>query len=268
MQYDHNNKAGNAGDIFKHTALIAALNAMPNTGRSVRFVDLFAGYAVNPILSGNQWQQGIGRIHRECNRTDNEAISCYRDWYLSRPSLVGSVYPGSSLIAQDVITARGQQVALTLYDISAAPIDNLRCVYDGCGHDIHHRAAEIGDTGINNADFLFIDPPGLKSDNQPDYPTLDELLAFTEQAPAAASFFWLPISKTNNAEPEMTTLSARGFSVSAVVWGEHYATGSTIGCVIAYRTSEEGVQQVRDTLGEMFRLTGWEAGRGALVTHH
>lgn len=267
MQYDHNNKAGNAGDIFKHTALIAALNALPNTSQTFRFVDLFAGYAVNPILSGNQWQQGIGRIYRKCDNTDNQAVCSYHNWYLSRPSLVGGVYPGSSLIAQDVITARGQEVVMALYDISAAPIDNLRRVYDGCDHDIHHRAAELTDSDIQSADFLFIDPPGLQSDSQPGYPTLDALLAFSEQTPTAASFFWLPISKTNTAESEMETLRAQGFSVSAVVWGEHYATGSTIGCVIAYRASGAGVEQVQDTLDEMFRLTGWEAGRGASVTH-
>ena len=267
MQYDHNNKAGNAGDIFKHTALIAALNALPNTGRIFRFVDLFAGYAVNPILSGNQWLQGIGRIHGQCESSENRAIRCYGEWYLSRPSLVGSVYPGSSLIAQDVMSARGQEISLTLYDISAAPIENLRRVYEGCGHAIHHRPVDPADSGIQSANFLFIDPPGLQGDSQPGYPTLEELLAFTERSADAAAFFWLPISKTDNAHVEMDRLSKHGFSVSEVVWGNHYATGSTIGCVIAYRAPSEGVQQVQDTLDEMFRLTGWETERGASVAH-
>lgn len=267
MQYDHNNKAGNAGDIFKHTALIAALSALPNTGRIFRFVDLFAGYAVNPILSGNQWQQGIGRIHGQCENSQNLAIRCYGEWYLSRPSLVGSVYPGSSLIAQDMMNAQGQEVALTLYDISIAPIENLRRVYEGCGHDINYRAAEVSDAGVQTADFLFIDPPGLQSDSQPGYPTLDDLLAFCEQSPSAVSFFWLPISKTDNAHLEMGRLSQYGFCVSEVVWGEYYATGSTIGCVIAYRSSGESVKQVQETVDEMFKLTGWEGERGASVTH-
>ncbi len=54
--YDHHKKAGNEGDICKHPALIAALDeTVAHTHCSpFLYADIFAGYAKNPLLKGNE----------------------------------------------------------------------------------------------------------------------------------------------------------------------------------------------------------------------
>lgn len=265
--YDHNSKAGNAGDILKHVALIAALNSVTVTGRSLRFVDLFAGYGVNPIIAGNQWDQGLGRIHGCETESSNSDLRSYLDWYLSRPSLIGSLYPGSSLIAQDTLRASGHEIGLTLYDISETAIANLQQVYRGMDHRILHRAAQLSDPEIESADFLFIDPPGLKSEVQPEYPTLAQLLAFTEVASNASALFWLPVSADNDGSEDSKQLRGLGFTVSRAMWGSEYAAGSTLGCLLAYRLDADGVKRVQQALDAMFVLAGWQEAKGAELTH-
>ncbi len=105
MAYDHNIKAGNEGDIVKHVALIAALNSIISTNDIIIFrcVDVFAGYAFNPIIQKNEWKNGIGKIHRQSYRAKDENVKLYFNWYLSRPQLIGGIYPGSSLIVQPII---------------------------------------------------------------------------------------------------------------------------------------------------------------------
>ena len=64
MTYDHHEKAGNQGDVVKHVALIAALDTILQEcdQTTFRYADTFAGYAYSPIIQGNEWDRGIGRV--------------------------------------------------------------------------------------------------------------------------------------------------------------------------------------------------------------
>jgi len=269
VAYDHNIKAGNAGDIFKHVALIAALRDLPAPASPVKFVDLFAGYAANPILPGREWQQGIGRVKAQCASTDNKDVNAYLSWYLSRPDLVGASYPGSSLIARDTLKDQGREIALTLYDIADGPVNSLRQVYGAEPHKVFHRAARPDEPEVTEADFLFIDPPGLASEAQPELPTFGDLFEFCDAAKQAYQMFWLPVTCGQSIESDLEQLFEQNFQVSVVVWGAEYATGTTQGCLIAYRSMDvEGQLRIRAALDEMHDLTGWDLERGAYIEHY
>lgn len=265
MSYDHNRKAGNAGDVIKHVGLIAALNSASTSPGKFRVVDLFAGYAFNPIVEGNEWFNGIGRISAKPENVDTDSVRLYLRWYLSRPSLQGSMYPGSSLIAHDVLDHLGGEVELTLYDISDKSVENLRLVYDKQRHNIHHRAAKVTDPEIFDADFLFIDPPGLFSEKYPSYPKLKKLIQFTELPNKSKVLFWLPLTRSIQADKASVQLLLKhGFDITRVVWSSDM---STPGCILAYRLSGAAIKRLRRSVEEIYTIAGFGNSEGALLEH-
>jgi 23S rRNA A2030 N6-methylase RlmJ len=265
MTYDHNRKAGNAGDVFKHVALVAALNSASKSPKKFRFVDLFAGYAFNPVVEGNEWCDGIGRVSAKPENVHNKSVRLYLKWYLSRPSLRGGMYPGSSLIAHDVLAHQGRKIELTLYDVSDKPIENLRLVYDSQNHNIHHRAATIKDPEIFDADFLFIDPPGLFSEHETSYPKLNELIRFTTLPRQGQVLFWLPLTHSIQADTaSIQSLVENGFDITRTVWARN---ASTPGCVLAYKLGDSALQQLRLAVEEIYSMADFGDGKGALLEH-
>jgi len=265
MAYDHNKKAGNAGDVIKHVALIAALDSLRKDNDKLKFVDLFAGYAFNPIVAGNEWRDGIGRININPENVLNDAVRVYLNWYLSRPSLNGGIYPGSSLVAHDVLTHQGREIELTLFDISENPIKNLKLVFGGKQHHIYHRAANLNDSEIVTADFLFIDPPGLSSERNSSYPKLDELIQFTSLPKAAQILFWLPMTESIQTDAaSIQTLVGCGFDITRVAWA---GAGTTPGCVLAYKLSRGTVPRLRSAVEEIYAIAELGNDKGSYLEH-
>jgi 23S rRNA A2030 N6-methylase RlmJ len=265
LAYDHNRKAGNPGDVIKHVGLIAALLSSDKTEHAFRFVDLFAGYAYNPIVDGNEWCEGIGRITTCSENSANLAVQLYLDWYLSRPSLVGGMYPGSSLVANDVLTYLGTGIELTLYDISEKPIRNLKRVYGTDKHSIHHRAGSLDDPEIALADFMFIDPPGIRSLRESTYPKLSDLIELAELPEMCQTLFWLPLtdSKTENSAAIQSLLQC-GFDISRAVWANQ---SRMIGCFLAYKLSVAGKNQLRSAVEEAFEIARLGVLESSMVDH-
>lgn len=265
MAYDHNKKAGNAGDVIKHVALIAALGSVRELNDRFKFVDLFAGYAFNPIIAGNEWKEGIGKINIKPESIHTDAVRSYLNWYLSRPSLMGGSYPGSALIAHDVLTHQGREVELTLFDISENPVKNLKLVFTDEQHQIYHRAANLNDSQIVTADFLFIDPPGLSSQHNPSYPSLDDLIQFSSLPKAAQVLFWLPMTQSIQADRDsVQTLLGHGFDITRVAWA---GPGSTPGCVLAYKISKDTLPMLRSAVEEIYSMAGLGNDKGAVLEH-
>ena len=265
MTYDHNRKAGNAGDVIKHVALIAALNSATKSSVKFRFVDIFAGYAFNPVVKGNEWCDGIGRISTEPENVRNDSVRLYLKWYLSRPSLRGGIYPGSSLIAHDVLAHQGRKIELTLYDISERPIKSLRHIYGSQNHNIFHRAATIKDSEIFDADFLFIDPPGLFSEHKISYPKLHELIQFTTLPRQGHVLFWLPLTHSSQTDAEtIQSLVEHGFDITRAVWARNAVTP---GCLLAYRLGDSAIKRLRLAVEEIYSIAEFGTGDGALLEH-
>ena len=220
---------------------------------------------VNPLIDGNEWCDGIGRISTKAENVQNDSVRLYLKWYLSRPSLRGGVYPGSSLVAHDVLTHLGREIKLVLYDISDKPIRNLRLIYGDRKHSINHRAATIKDPEIFEADFLFIDPPGLSSEHERSYPELEELIQFTTLCRRAQVLFWLPL--THSAQADRTSIQSlikQGFDITRTVWARN---SKTPGCILAYRLNDSALQRLRFAVEEIYNIAGFGGGDGALLEH-
>jgi 23S rRNA (adenine2030-N6)-methyltransferase len=90
--YDHRHHAGNAGDVWKHVALLALLAA--NKRERVTVVDTHAGAGVYRI-GGGEAQQGVARLPTE-PATGSGAV----DRYVARVQRADrGTYPGSPVLA-------------------------------------------------------------------------------------------------------------------------------------------------------------------------
>ncbi len=255
--YDHHKKAGNQGDVIKQVALIAALDKVLDEHRALTFcyADIYAGYAHNPLIKGNEWKHGIGKLWRRQKADNNQHTAMYSKWYLSRPQLVGGMYPGSSLIASDMCASKGKNVSLSLWDNSPSVIADLSKVFHGQGHSIFSRPADLDDSEVQSAHFLLIDPP-----SKDDYGS--SIRGFLKR-PNQAVLLWLPVNAIAKTPPREDKESARiredvrslGFAVTKVRW---YKGGRTIGCQLVYRLRRKATRALRSAIEQVVRIAGWK----------
>jgi len=283
VTYDHHEKAGNQGDVVKHVALIAALDTILKSfeGDEFRYADTFAGYAYSPLILKNEWENGIEEVFDQGARLgQNPHTKLWYEWYLrGRPHLLGGVYPGSSLIANDVCRLHNKHPHLTLWDISPAVIANLMETYDGQGHRLHPRSARATDRGVEGADFLFVDPPGASMVRRAGFPHWSALTNFFEN-PEKAILIWLPVSfrrkkgKGGQPDEDIEDTKAqrddalkRDFGVTVVRWG----TGiRTLGCQLFYRLPANATAALKSAVEHVVGICDWKTTLPAdiqAVTH-
>lgn len=280
--YDHHEKAGNQGDVVKHVALAAALDVVlkANDSSPFRYADTFAGYALNPLAQDNRgdggWGGGVGAldIGALCS-SGNPHVHWWATRYLKDQPLPGMNYPGSSVVARDVILAAGRNGHLSLWDTSDGVVADLRAHFSG-GTSCHveRRPAERGEAGVISADLLFIDPPGLRSDHRREYPAWSELRAFLETRPPQQSLLmWLPVKAVSMANlpdkgPSRMTppgeddpsWSARneairlGYRGIRVRWA---LGGRTIGCHLIYHLCHRAEAALREAVEAVVAAARW-----------
>jgi 23S rRNA A2030 N6-methylase RlmJ len=61
MDYSHSRKAGNQGDVWKHTVLTAVADAI-ELGDEVLYVESHSGAPVHQLVAGGEWHRGAGRV--------------------------------------------------------------------------------------------------------------------------------------------------------------------------------------------------------------
>ena len=253
MAYDHRAKAGNQGDVVKHVALIAmARHALDATRSVFRYADAFAGPAGSLLLPGGEWVNGIGKVNR-LGEVNSQDVRRWIAWYLARPQLVGSRYPGSALIVSDVASEANSLNEMTLWDISCDAVADLRNVFPT--HNIVHEPVDASHHAIGGADFLFIDPPALAEQ----WGLVMSLMAHGKRMLA-----WLPINAAvTPGSVKASALSEDQFrQVSAlpstyrtrVLWARG---GRTIGCLLVYRASVEAAESVRAAVDEVVSVCSW-----------
>src|SRR4051812_50170219 len=62
MDYAHARHAGNAGDVFKHVALIAILDELLRDPLPLLYVETHAGDGLYPLGSAGEWGEGALRL--------------------------------------------------------------------------------------------------------------------------------------------------------------------------------------------------------------
>jgi len=277
MSYDHHSKAGNEGDVVKHVALLSLLDSILPVHESseFRYADTFAGYAYSPIIHGNGWRSGIRCLAQKGDELAlNRHTALWHSWYLAgRPNLLSGTYPGSSLVATDACHLHGKHPSLSLWDISPTVVANLIETYWEQGHGIYCRPAHPQSKAIRNSDFIFIDPPGLRTKKEPSYPRWTELSKFVLQCrPSQSVLIWLPVkavtSKTIDGRkaslkpPEedqasrQVRVAAReiGCKVTRIRW----PGGRTIGCLLIGRVSESAWSAMDTAVRHVVAVAGWQ----------
>lgn len=266
MIYDHHEKAGNQGDVVKHVALLAALDTIlsDNFERDeFRFADTFSGYAYSPLIQGNEWDDGIGDVFSKGKQLEqNPHTKLWYEWYLQgRPQLLGGVYPGSSLIANDVCRLHGKHPLLSLWDVSPPVVANLMETYHDQGHRLYTRPAQPKERCVRNADFLFVDPPGASMLRRKGYPHWPKLTEFFDDDNKQIAV-WLPVifrkkkdKYIEDTKPQRDDVLGRGFCVTVVRW----KTGiRTVGCQLFYRLPAKAEDALKAAVEHVVETASWK----------
>ena len=261
--YDHHKKAGNQGDVVKHPALVAAVDTVLQRSNTKVFhvLDTFAGYAHNPIVKGNEWQNGIGHIHRRGRSTDNSHVIAWMSLWQLGTQLIGNAYPGSSLYMLKTCQDRGVSFCGSLWDISPSVVAQLMTVYAQLDIQVNGRPATYDDLQQQTVDFVFIDPPGIRSPTNPSYPTIDDLTAFAVGKhhvmvwlPMVADLSTTPPFESENSTSWRQSFTRRGLSATTVRWN---AGGPICGCQLLYRIPNDATTAVRAAIEATLALTKW-----------
>lgn len=259
MIYDHRQKAGNEGDIPKHVGLLAALYVLCDSCRgSLCYADAFAGPSGSRLVPGGEWVRGVGKL--DTSRLQDPYAKMFVEWYLARPRHAGSLYPGSAMIASDVAAAHSLKFQPRLHDINPNVVTDLNRWWPGSA-----SATPFTDEDTTVSDFLFIDPPGVRSKRQPGYPEWELLRQLAHKGKHV--LMWLPIGGGSDGSPSTRSLRQAevllkdGFCVTRVQWRRGVRT---IGCHLFYRLPAAAVTALRLSVLAIVKACAWSV---QLVQH-
>ena len=207
MDYDHDSKAGNPGDVVKHALLVELLARLPGIdGRSVAYFETHAGAALHPLSPTGEWREGIGALSARQSGSGYARLVA-----AARP--LGSdgrpAYPGSALLAAWALAERGARARLTVCDLDLGVCARLDATLGSLGlettvvaSDGMDRLASALATPAGRPDFVLVDPPSF-----------DRALADAALAGCAAVgvpvLVWLPIvGAPGEIPPDVTALEA------------------------------------------------------------
>ncbi len=126
--------------------------------------------------------------HPEIRSTSSDGNPDIRLWRQQWRADIGSTYPGSAQLAKRILSDWGSY-AIRAFEIVEEHAAGLR---GGLGAEaVLTRSATPADWDGWIPDLLLVDPPGLRSEQHPAFPTLGSLLALTESVSNA--LIWLPI---------------------------------------------------------------------------
>ena len=157
MAYNHSRKAGNLGDVWKHTVLVAVADVIRGNGRPFRYVECHAGAPSHELTDNGEWRGGVGTITKRASGDSRYAVMA-SDW-LGRQR-----YPASWVFVADRLARRFQRVEIDLYDSS----DQVTAQYGARGDlripdnvRLNFRQADgyAEAALLKSADLVFLDPP-------------------------------------------------------------------------------------------------------------
>ncbi|MBW8192181.1 23S rRNA (adenine(2030)-N(6))-methyltransferase RlmJ [Neiella marina] len=260
MVYEHKTKAGNLGDVFKHLALVQMLEGLltHHQGKHFCYADTYAGRPDYAVTSSKGWRKGAGKLLS----IDVPPMPAARFWHQHVANVPESAemarYPGSTLLADQLIALHGFKSQMMLWETTGANMSALRERFPHAKYTAQAEA-KASDLLLEQADFIFVDPPGVHSRRHPDYPnwqTLAQMLVLP-----SAMLMWLPLPDSLTSSRTITHREIRqlavslNFTVSEVVWN----TSGMLGCQLLYRADPAVMAATRNIIDWMAGVISCEA---------
>ncbi len=290
MTYDHHKKAGNEGDCVKHPALIGALDTVLHGDKTLfHYMDVFAGHAWHPLMEGKEyeWKHGIGKLASAKLPDDApNSVRCWRSMWQDSPEwpTSSSRYPGSSWIAAHRCRNAQRDIKLELYDTSEEVRRDLEQTFHA-SHANQKNSPNICLIGqslnlleykqrhLDQADFVFIDPPGWHSrdPSNPKWKDIRDDILKPRGDKAQPTLMWMhaggqertpkmpgafPWDQGSQGEQRNKCEQATqiGYSWTAVRWRKF---SKSSGCILIYNCAEDAIREAVDYI---VRISGkgWE----------
>jgi len=156
MDYNHSRKAGNRGDVWKHSVLLALADSVGATSDTFQYVESHSGAPVHELGRNGEWKHGVGRF------AGNESCDCQYA-AVARSWLASNRYPASWVIVVDRLAKRFTRVRAVLADLA----DQVAAHYPPRGVlvpsnvvvDFKQADGYAVAASIEEADLVFLDPP-------------------------------------------------------------------------------------------------------------
>ena len=225
MIYNHNNYAGNKGDVWKHVILLSAVR---NVLRAKRLADPFfycethSGKHSYRLPETGSWQRGIGRINSISGTLGNHPYFCIQGNGLAS----GSIYHGSWSLVAEYLRSQELSFDFVLCDISPQVRDDIIKYTPQLpeGELIDFRLAD-GFSEIpkipNRPNLIFIDPP-YYPEPEHDWISCRELIGYL-QSRGIQFLIWYPVF--DDAEPR-SLVHCAGSPGYEIIWNASEETGA------------------------------------------
>lgn len=212
MGYDHQPRAGNRGDVWKHFILLSVLDQLRQRRPAAGFhyLETHAGAGQYPLRHNGGWQQGLGRF-----RTGPAGLQMTP--YGSRiPGGDDSAYPGSWLLAARCLAPAGP-FTMTLWERDAATASAAmeRARRESLADIIDVRTGD-GFTALSatlTPDLILVDPP-YHPDPEADWLAVRQLAGELRRHRTPA-LIWYPDTPAARVDELLTATDARA---AALCW--------------------------------------------------
>lgn len=205
MDYAHARHAGNAGDVIKHVALIALLEAMVGDASPLTYVETHAGDGLYPLGSAGEWGDGVLRVWSARDGLLGryaEILRRFSEPGAARPSSV----PGSPLVAQALLRPHDRMV---LHEIDPRSAGVLRRALPRAEVRESDGLAGLPQPGAGRT-LALIDPPYTRKQEWTDAARAVEKVAGTPLA------LWYPVKALTRPRAlihELSKLGVHGIAV-------------------------------------------------------
>jgi 23S rRNA (adenine2030-N6)-methyltransferase len=207
MDYAHARHAGNAGDVLKHVALVAALDELAKNPAPLTYLETHAGDGLYPLGSLGEWGDGAQRVFAASEGLVGRYAQLMRGF--SKPGAARpEIYPGSPLIASKLLRPGDASI---LYEIENRAAAVLRRTIPSAEVREADGLAAMAPAGRS---LVLIDPPYTQKQEWTDAARAASRLLARETE--ASMLLWYPIKALTRPRAllaELAKLGVRGVCV-------------------------------------------------------
>ncbi|MFH0821794.1 MAG: hypothetical protein V2B18_03520 [Pseudomonadota bacterium] len=266
MEYTHQTRIGNEGDVVKHAILARLISGILENRRpeSFDYAETHSGRAEYRLPSEGRWRYGIGKLSEKligeaavgsgsgAAPYDNklEGLDPYIETCFAESIRPGSLYPGSSGIVFKLMRKAAQRFTFRLLDVDAAVCHSLLGFYENWPEvSICRGDGYEGLHGHEDLSFVLVDPVAIDTEKERILSTLESLSR--REVPFLC---WTALVQEK--EPlhrEFKEATQDSYSVHWASWRP--MAGETYGCQITVSRTQGAL--VRATLNALGALMGW-----------